>query len=279
MRKRASVSSLQYLLDKHYTQEELGDILGTSARYVRWMLSGKKSGAKHADAIHELYEQVRREPPPEKRRRKPSRVPSISYVRTADVLSILRYIFNPIEFKVPAAQWRFTHRGTRFLTFDPDWPRRASFTTWSSFFIMLLIPLSAEWERMIRRSGKRYVEILPEIEEEDFGQDTDAPLAQAAANRYAQLSEKELRIISHLPVEAWLETFAENDEGSTLVNFLVSRHDTAFPHAPDSKEAFENAEASAEETTAAFSDQHEGEAEAVYLGMYAFSGWKKKGGK
>jgi hypothetical protein len=279
LKKRANLSELTYLLDKHYTQEQLGGILGTSARYIRWMFSGRKSGAKHAEAIHELYEDVRREPPPEKKRRKPSRAPSLAYVRTADVVSILRHVFNPIEFKIPAVQWKYTNRSNRFLTREADWPRRVSYFTWSSFFIVLMIPLSAEWERMIRRSGKRYVEILPEIEEEDFGEDHDAPLAEAAYERYAGLSDRERRIISHLPVEAWLETFAEHDQGSTLVNFLVSRHDTAFALDPATREAFDNAEASAEETAAAFTEEVEGGAEAVFLGMYAFSGWKKKGEK
>jgi len=280
-RERASVYELEYLLVKHYTQDVLADILGTSARYIRWILSGRKSGALYREAIHDLYEEARREPPPPKKRRRPGKKPTLAYAPLKEVIDVLHYIFNPIEYKVPSPRFRWVHRDTRFLTREPDWPRRSVLRNWNGFFIMVAVPLADSSIQAFKKSGKAYYPPGREPEEEEErepGEDDISENVEAAWERFNHISDREAALVSHLPVDAWLEAWGEVDNGFGLINFLISRVDSAFPM-PPGLEARKLVEAASEQTAVDSTEKVMGQVEYIFLGLYAFSGWKPRGKK
>ena len=73
-------------------------------------------------------------------------------------------------------------------------------------------------------------------------------------------------MVSHLPVDAWLEAWGEVDNGFGLINFLISRVDSAFPM-PPGLEARKVVEAASETTAGGSTEKKRGQVEDIFLGV------------
>lgn len=272
MKPKSDTSKILFL-EQYYTQADLAEVIGTSARYLRLIKEGKRSGASFKEGIDSLYDQTRRaREKPVKRRRPPRRRVSVAYVSMKDVLNVLFNIFEPRTFKAPKAEYQ--HRKSLYLTHDRAWPARARYNTWDAFFIV--------WGQIPEGDPrfKKYQRFRASVEEEEVEEDEiqdieldakpDSPAAYMAA--FQALTGREASVVSHLSVESFIQTieeFAGDSEMSGLCNFWITRVNTEDL---TPQEAWPLMLSIAQDSVDSVNEQSD-DINYVMAGVYGFYGW------
>jgi hypothetical protein len=276
---------LRYLLslEPFRDQNALAQKLGTSARYIRWMLSGDKPGYKHQRKIQQLYEYHRRRGTRQVIRRVAA--PQRQFVSMDSVVKVLKYVFQPTDVQTtPTAKRPWQDRRTRFASKERRTSRKR-FDSWDGFSIVAVRGLDDYGDKALKRYGK--VIALPE------GEPTTM---DSVMERWESLTDKEYDVVSHLPIEEWLEELGgtsdeepeeeEEGDGTFLIfNFWVSRF-SERPKAggfggsrdPNDPNTFAAVEAVARLNAESASDE-DGHFQYDVVGVYAFTGWNKRPGK
>jgi hypothetical protein len=285
------IGQLRYLLslEPFRDQAALARKLGTSARYVRWMLSGEKPGYKHSGKIWKLYQTHRRKGTPVK---PPKRLPlpKRKFVSSVAVVSVLRYLFQPTDAeKIPGKDRVWIDRVSRFAATEQK--VRGKFDSWDGFAIVMVQGASDTGSISIRRyrpkgGAQHHLDFSEERELSDEAEmEPDSEVVDMLAERWAMMPEKHRAVLSYLPIEEWIDTIAENVTGGEVIfNFWISRFsERPTPGAyglardPNDPETFEVVQSVARENVdSATSDSEHFQYDLV--GLYAFTGWNKKAG-
>jgi hypothetical protein len=283
----ASPGEIQYLLslETYPSQEALADVLGTSARYIRWMLSGRKPGLKHGAKIHKLFEYHRRRGTKQVIRRVAR--PRRDFVPMSSVMKVLRHVFQPTDARaVPNRTRVWQERRTRFAAKERR--LRGKFDSWDGFSIVLAQGQTDSGVASIRRykprgGGQFHLDFTEEREfTEDVERDEEVDEIEG---RWEELPDKHRAVVSHLPIDEWIKMIGDIAGPSFLINFWVSRFSErpapgAFGLArdPGDPETRANVEAvSRDDAESATAD--DGHFEYTWIGLYAFTGWNRKSGK
>lgn len=269
----ASANQLRFL-EQYYSQEQIADVLGISPRYQRLIKEGKRSGAKYADAIRSLYDLLRKSPkPPKKRKRPPRKKSIISYAYVPDVMNILFRIFEPRTWKTPRRNYQ--HKQSRYFVSSPEWPTGKVFDTWDSFFIVLgVIPLD---DPKFKRYQRVMVEEEIEEDEDEEMEEKDADSIDMFLEMLDGLSEREQQIISHIPLEKWLQDAIGAglpNQDSMFVNFWISRVSTS----PMTPEQVKGLMVEIARDSIDISNNESDDVQYHLLGVYGFSGWNSQEG-
>jgi hypothetical protein len=252
------------------------------------MLSGEKPGYKHSPKIWKLYQYHRRKHTPVK---PPKRLPKPKYdfVSTAAVTQVLRYLFQPTDAeKIPAASRPWTARDTRYASTERK--VRGKFDSWDAFCIVMVQGSTRAGSISIRRywpkgGAQHHLDFSEERELSDEGKMEPSEAAEELAERWATLPEKHRKIVSHLPIEEWIDGIGDNAQGEVIFNFWISRFSErptpgAFGLArdPNDPQTVRVVESVAQENVDAATSESE-HFQYDFIGMYAFTGWNKKRGR
>jgi len=190
--------------ERFSTQRALAEYLGTSPRYLRFILSGQRSGAKYERKARAVYERLRRKEAPYRPPRKrllptPKRAVPDRYVKASDVVDVLIYVFQPADIR---ALPRREYQHTPTLFFTDEKRVRGRFDTWTGYSIVAaylqegadsgVLDSARMRKRRPRQEGmKRY-------------RDRIAREFRGIFDRYEGLSAEQRRAIDHLPMDKYL---------------------------------------------------------------------------
>lgn len=287
-----NIGQLRYLLSLEIfkDQDALARRLGTSARYIRWMLSGDKPGHKHSGKIWKLYQLHRRKGSPVK---PPSRLPRAGrdFVSMAAVVVVLRYLFQPTDAqKIPPDSRPWQDRDSRFAATERK--VRGTYKSWDIFAVVMVQGATEEGVVSIRKyrpkgGAQHHLDFEEERELSEEGpEEGDSEEVDALAERWATMSEKHRDLVSHLPIEEWIDAISQNvSGGEVLFDFWITRlserekgssgGNYRDPNDPNTLTALE---AAVEMNVDSATEQNE-HFRYDLVGVYAFAGWNKWPGK
>jgi len=286
-----NVGQLRYLLslEPYRDQQALADKLGTSARYIRWMLSGEKPGYKHSPKIWKLYQLHRRKGTPVK---VPTRLPPTGrdFVAVAGVVSVLRYLFQPTDAsKIPPAYRPWQDRVSRYITTERK--VRGTFKSWDAFSIVMVQGRTETGVISIKRyrpkgGGQPHLDFSEERELSEEGEDESESI-MALSERWGALSRKNRDAVKHLPIEEWIDAMGEIAQGEVIFDFWVTRlsemekrKGSTFGNYRDPRDpqTLRVMEANVEQHLEMATEQNE-HFQYDLVGVYGFTGWNKWPGK
>jgi len=285
------IGRLKYLLslEAFKDQDALAAKLGTSARYIRWMLSGDKPGYKHSGKIWKLYELHRRKASPVREPRR-QRAAGRDFVAVAGVVAVLRYIFQPTDNKkIPPDYRPWQDRLTRYISSDRK--VRGTYKSWDAFSIVMVQGRTEDGVVSIKRyrpkgGGQPHLDFEEERELSDDGEFVSEAIEQLA-ERWATLSGRNRRIVSHLPIEDWIDALSEVAQSEVLFDFWVTRlserekrKGSTFGNYRDPRDpqTLRVMEANVEQHLEMATEQND-HFQYDLVGVYAFTGWNKWPGK
>lgn len=272
-------------LSPYPTEEALAKALGTSARYLRRMLTGARPGYKYSPKIWKLYQTHRRKGTPQK---PPKRIPKSTrgFAPMASVVGVLQHIFQPTDAQaVPSRQREWQDRETLFATKEKK--VRGKFDSWDAFSIIMVQGATDAGTVSIRRyhkkgGGQHHLEGFEEARLEE-AEEYESSTMEEIMERWQSLPEKLAAVVSHLDIDNFLEIAQEAVFSEPIFNFWASRFSErpkagAFglardPRADDTRRVMESI------CQEAALSANGGDFQYDFIGMYAFSGWNKKPGK
>jgi hypothetical protein len=267
------------------TEEALAKALGTSARYLRRMLTGARPGYKYSGKIWKLYQSHRRKGTPQK---PPKRIPKPTrgFVSMASVVGVLQYIFQPTDAQaVPSRHRKWQDRETLFATTERK--VRGKFDSWDAFSIVMVQGATDAGTVSIRRyhkkgGGQHHLEGFEEARLEEV-EEYESSTLEEIMERWESLPEKLAQVVEHLDIGGWLETAQEVVFSEPIFNFWACRMSerpkagefglARDPRDPQTRKVMESNCYEAALGANGEDFQYD------FLGMYAFSGWNKKPGK